>query len=166
MSHAPDHPADVSILSTRLQPHRSMTRGQFHVLLLAVGAGGIVATIPFVVMGAWPVAGFMGIDVLAVYLAFRSNFRAARAYEDVHLTVLELTIAKVSARGHKSEWRFNPSWVRLKREEHEEFGTLRLDLVSKGRSLEIAAFLGPDQKTAFAERLSRGLAQARAGMRF
>ncbi len=166
MSDAPEHPADAAILSVRLRPHRSLTQGQVRVLLCAIGALGVVASLPFVLMGAWPVAGFMGLDVLAVYLAFKASFRSARAYEDVSLTVLELLVAKVSARGRRAEWRFNPSWVRLQRKQHEEFGTLRIDVVSRGRALEVASFLGPDQKAAFFDRLSRGLAQAKRGMHF
>jgi uncharacterized membrane protein len=166
LSHASHDPAEAPILTVRLRPHRSLSQSQFHVLLCAVGAGGVVASLPFLLMGAWPVAGFMGLDVLGVYIAFKASFRAARAYEDVNLTPLELSVAKVSARGQRAEWRFNPSWVRLRRKDHEEFGLLRLDLVSRGRALEIASFLGPDQKAEFADRLGRGLAEARAGLRY
>ncbi len=157
---------DAVLLSVRLSPHRSMTRAQMRLLLAGVGAVSFVTTLPFVMMGAWPVAGFMGLDVLAVYLAFKASFRAARAYEDVHLTALELMLAKVSARGRRAEWRFNPSWVRLERHDHAEFGTQRLDLVSRGRKVEIAGFLGPGEKAGFADRLARALALARRGFRF
>ncbi len=165
MSEITDHPADRPILSMRLRPHRSLSRQQFHILLLAVGAGGVVASIPFLLMGAWPVAGFMGLDVLGVYVAFKASFRSARAYEDVTLSVLELLVAKVSARGSRAEWRFNPSWVRLQRKDHDEFGLLRVDVVSRGRALEVGSFLGPDQKAEFADRLARALAEAKRGMR-
>ena len=59
----------------------------------------------------------------------------------------------------------NPSWVRLERVEHEEFGTQRLALVSRGRSLEVGDLLGPDQKAELANRFSRALALARRGPR-
>lgn len=166
MSHATDDPADRPLLSVRLTPHRSLSPQQFHVLLATLAGAGIFLGLPFVLMGAWPVAGFMGLDVLAIYVAFKLSYRAARAYEDVNLTPLELMVAKVSARGRRAEWRFNPSWVWLRRQEHEEFGTLRVDLVSRGQALEIASFLGPDQKADFADRLAGALAQAKAGMRF
>ena len=159
-------PADAVLFSTRLRPHRSLSRKQVRVLLAGIGAVSLVATLPFVIMGAWPVAGFMGLDVLAVYFAFRASFRSARAYEDVRVTTMELLLAKVSPRGVRAEWRFNPSWVRLERETHEEFGTQRLDLVSRGRRVEVAGFLGPDAKAGFADRLSRALAEARRGFRF
>lgn len=158
--------ADAVLFTARIHPHRSLTPAQVRVVISMVGGLSFVATLPFVIMGAWPVAGFMGLDVLAVYLAFKASFRAARGYEDVRVTVLELLLAKVNPRGRRAEWRFNPSWVRLERKTHEEFGVQRLDLVSRGDRIEVAGFLGPDQKAAFAEDLARALAQARRGFRF
>ena len=100
------------------------------------------------------------------YIAFKANYRAAQAYEDVKVTAFELLVAKVSAKGQRAEWRFNPAFVRLEREEDEEFGTLRLALVSRGKSVEVAAFLGPDEKADFARALTQALAEARRGPRF
>jgi uncharacterized membrane protein len=166
--HTPEEvdPHEQRIFAVRLHPHRSLTRRNFHILIMIFSATSFFATLPFVIIGAWPVAGFMGLDVALLYFAFRANFRAARAYEDVRVTPLELMLAKVSPRGVKAEWRFNPSWVRLHKEEHEEFGVQRLALVSRGQSVEIANFLGPSEKARFANGLSRALAEARRGPRF
>ena len=159
-------PANSVLFATRLHPHRSLTAAQFRTLLVCVAAASFVATVPFVIMGAWPVAGFMGLDVLGVYIAFKVNFRAARAYEDVEVTTVELLLAKVDPKGLRAEWRFNPSWVRLERKEHIEFGMQRLDLVARGRRIEVASFLGPDAKERFADDLGRALAEARRGFRY
>ena len=157
---------DARLLSARLTPHRSLGPRGFRILLIAVGFVSLVWSLPFVVMGAWPVAGFMGLDVALVYFAFRASYRAARAYEDILVTPLELSLAKVSARGARREWRFSPSFVRLERQEHEEYGVMRLDLVSRGRRVEVAGFLGPDAKADFARDLSQALHKARRGPRF
>ena len=63
----------------------------------------------FLLLGAWPVFGFFGLDVLLVYSPFRANFREARAYEEVTVTPSELTVRKVSHRGGVGEWTLNPS---------------------------------------------------------
>ena len=151
------------LFDVRLNPHRSLGPRGFRVFMLVCFACTAFASLPFYLMGAWPVVGFMGLDVLALYLAFRVNFRAAHAYEELHLTSLELLFARVSKHGARREWRFNPSWVRFERVEHEEFGTQRLALVSGGRSLEVGAFLGPDQKAELATQFTRALARARRG---
>lgn len=157
---------DPRLFAARLQPHRSLNRRNFHLLLMFYLAANLVSSLPFIIMGAWPVAGFMGLDVALLYIAFQANFRAARAYEDVLVTPFELFLAKVSAKDQRAEWRFNPAFVRLEREEHEEFGTQRLALVSRGKSVEVAGFLGPGEKADFASALARALAEARRGPRF
>lgn len=162
----PVDPVAEQLLHVRLVPHRSLSAGNFRLLMGVVAMIGTASSLPFLIMGAWPVAGFMGADVLLVYLAFKANFKAARAYEDVCVTPLELSLAKVSAKGLRREFRFNPSWVRLHKEEHEEFGIQRLSLRSRGRSVEVAGFLGPDAKAEFASGLTRALNEARRGPRF
>jgi uncharacterized membrane protein len=131
--------------------------------MLCIGVLSFVSGMLFLSIGAWPVFGFLGLDVLLIYWAFRANFRAARAYEVVTVTASELTVRKVSHRGGVREWALNPLWVRLDRIVHEEFGIERLFLVSRGRRLPIAAFLGPDEKASFARALSTALGEAKRG---
>ena len=69
--------------------------------------------------------GFLGLDVLLVYLAFRLNFSAAKAYEEVTVTPSELRVRKVSHLGRAREWVLNPLWVKLDRVVHAEFGVER-----------------------------------------
>jgi uncharacterized membrane protein len=159
-------PFDEPLFKTRLTPHRSLTPRGFSLLIAIFCLAQGVFAIPFLVMGAWPVAGFMGLDALALYIAFRISFRDARAYETLDVTPLELVFAKVGAGGRRREWRFNPSWVRLEQTVHEEFGTQSVALVFRGEAIEVGSFLGPDQKAELAKNLTRALAAARLGPRF
>jgi uncharacterized membrane protein len=131
--------------------------------MLGIGGVSFVAGVMFLLIGAWPVFSFLGLDVLLIYWAFRINYRAARAYEEVTVTTSELTVRKVSHRGSVREWTLNPLWVRLERVAHEEFGIERLFLISHGRRLSIAACLGPDEKASFAGALSTALSEAKRG---
>ncbi len=154
---------EPKIFSATITPHRSLTLRGFRILMLCLGALSIASGVLFVSIGAWPVFGFFGLDVLFLYVAFRANFRAARAYEEVTITQSELTVRKVSHRGGVREWTLNPVWVRLERIVHAEFGIERLFLVSHGRRLLIAAALGPDEKASFARALSTALGEAKRG---
>jgi uncharacterized membrane protein len=154
---------DPKIFSAVITPHRSLTPRGFLIFMLCLGTLSFISGMSFVLMGAWPVFGFFGLDVLLVYLAFRANYRAARAYEEVTVTASELTVRQVSHRGAVREWTLNPLWVRLERIVHEEFGIERLFLVSRGRRLPIAAFLGPSEKASFALALSDALGEAKRG---
>lgn len=154
---------EQAIYAVRLRPHRSLSRGQAKGLVAVFSLACAAVSLPFFLMGAWPIVGFLGLDALGLWLAFELSFRSARAYEDVRLTPLELLLAKVSAKGAAREWRFNPAWVRVDRREHEEFGVEKLALVSHGRSVEFASFLGPEQKADVARDLSHALARAQRG---
>jgi uncharacterized membrane protein len=109
------------------------------------------------------VSGVFGLDVLLVYLAFRANYRSARAYEEVTVTASELTVRKVNHHGGVRQWTLNPLWVQLDRIVHAEFGIERLFLISHGRRLAIAGFLSPAEKASFARALTSALGEARRG---
>ncbi|HEY1364185.1 MAG TPA: DUF2244 domain-containing protein [Xanthobacteraceae bacterium] len=158
-----DHAREPTIFSAVLTPHRSLSRGGFLVLMLVLGGISFATGMVFLLAGAWPVFGFCGLDVLLVYLAFKVSYRRAKAYEQVTVTPSELTVRKVSHYGRISEWTLNPLWVRLDRVVHAEFGIERLFLVSHGRRLAIAGFLGPEEKASFALALSAALGEAKRG---
>ena len=101
--------------------------------------------------------------MLLIYVAFKVSYRTAAAYEQVTMTPSTLTVRKVSHRGKVAEWTLNPVWVRLQREANEELGIERLFLVSHGRRLPVATFLGPREKANFANALSAALGEARRG---
>jgi uncharacterized membrane protein len=154
---------EPAIFSAVITPHRSLGRVGFWILIGVYGAVSFAAGIAFLMMGAWPVFGFFGLDVLLLYWAFRLNYRHAAAYEEVTVTPAALTVRKVSHRGRAREWVLNPLWVRLDKAVHEEFGIERLFLVSRGKELPIAAFLGPDEKASFAKALGTAIGEAKRG---
>ena len=155
--------AEPAIFAAVITPHRSLSSTGFLALMLAIGTVSFTSGMLFLMLGAWPVFGFLGLDVLLIYVAFRANFRAARAYEEVTVTASELTVRKVNHRGGVREWTLNPLWVKLDRSVHAEFGIERLFLVSQGRWLSIAGFLGPEEKASFAQALSAALGEAKRG---
>jgi len=163
MSRDHDHPAEPTIFSAIITPQRSLGRTGFIVLMVVFGAVSFIAGMVFLIAGAWPVLAFFGLEFALVYWAFRANYHAARAYEEVTVKPSELLVRKVSHHGKVREWTLNPLWVRLDRIVHDEFGIERLFLVSHGRRLTIAGFLGPQEKESFAHALSAALGEARRG---
>jgi uncharacterized membrane protein len=151
------------LFSALLTPHRSLSRTGFLVLMGFVCAVSFVAGMAFLIMGAWPVLGFFGLDALAIWWAFRINNRTARASEEITVTPSELRVRRTSHRGHVVEWVLNPLWVRLDRTEDPEFGIERLYLVSRGRRVSIGSFLGPDEKASFSKALLAALHAAKRG---
>ena len=152
-----------ALFSALLTPHRSLGRTGFAVLMGALLFGWVVTGAFFLSRGAWPVFGFFGLDVLAIYWAFRINFRHARASEEITVTPSELRVRRTSHRGHVVEWVLNPLWVRLDQKGDAEFGIERLYLVSRGRRVSIGSFLGADEKSSFAKALLAALQAAKRG---
>ena len=155
-----------TLFSARVTPHRSLNRTGFLVLMTFIGAVSFIAGIAFWMMGAWPVLGFFGLDVLVIYWAFRINFRSADATEDIMLTPSELRVRRVSHRGRLIEWSFNPLWVQLEQTGDPEFGIEHLYLVSRGRRVSVGHFLGPDEKASFAKALLAALQTAKRGITY
>jgi uncharacterized membrane protein len=169
---APDSPkhldsgAEAVVFKARLTPYRSLDRRGHMILFGFIFGVTIIVSIPFYILGALPIVGFFGLDALLLWLAFRLSNARARAYEEIVVTHIELLFRRMTWRGRFSEWRFNPLWVKLAREDHVEFGTQRIALVEGGRSVEMGAFLGPHEKADFAGALKAALAEARRGPRY
>ena len=158
-----DPPLDQpTLFSARVTPHRSLNRTGFLVLMAFIGVVSFVAGVAFCLMGAWPVLGFFGLDVLVIYWAFRVNFRSADATEDIVMTPSELRVRRVSHRGHVMEWTLNPLWVQLEQTGDPEFGIERLYLVSRGRRVSIGQLSGTRRKGKLFQSLTGGAADRQA----
>src|ERR1700687_1261731 len=96
-----------------LVPHRSLPPRGFHLLMLLLGLVSLAMGIGFVSIGAWPVCGFFGLDVAALYLAFRISYRRARQREILRLAGDDFTVERVGIRGERAVWRFQPFWLRV-----------------------------------------------------
>ena len=155
--------AEPVLFSALLTPHRSLNRTGFLLLMAFLSLISFAAGMVFLMLGAWPVVGFFGLDILAVYLAFKINFRRAQGCEEIWVTPSQLRLRRVSHRGHAVEFVLNPLWVRLNKVAHEEFGIEKLYLVSRGNSVSIGSFLSPDEKASFANALMEALQAARRG---
>ena len=158
-----DSSAEPKLFTALLTPHRSLSRTGFLALMLFVGGVSFVAGVAFLMMGAWPVFGFLGLDVLAIWWAFRVNYRRGEDTEEIIVTPTELRVRRVSHRGQVAEWVLNPLWVQLDQVTHAEFGIEQLFLVSRGRRVSIARFLGPDEKASFVKALMAALQAAKRG---
>jgi uncharacterized membrane protein len=143
-----------------LHPHTSLTPRGFFLLMAVVGLVSFCAGIAFVLIGAWPVFGFFGLDVLLVYFAFKLNYRDARRYEILRLTDSLLTVERVAPSGRRERWRFQPYWLQVEMDDRPAAKNA-LTLRSHGRILEIGSFLTQDEKIDLANALRAELNKLR-----
>lgn len=151
-------PADAEgplFMDAVLTPHRSWSAGAFKWMLIAViGVNAAVAAF-FVAQGAFPVAGFLGLDVLALWLAFRANYRAGRCAERVQVGGEEVRLTRRDAKGREDQWRASLLFARVSR---DQSGVI----IRAGRgAMRVASFLSPPERKDFAAALDEALWRAR-----
>lgn len=150
--------ADQPVFVAELVPYRSLGRKGFRIMLMlsglvCFGYGGF-----FLFTGAWPVGFFFGLDFLLLYGAFRLNYRAAKAREEVSVSRNKVTVRKFTPSGRMTEFQWNPFWARFFVRRHEEFGILSMSVYGQGRSTDVGSFLNPDDRESFAKAFQRALA--------
>jgi len=148
------------LFDAELRPHRSLSPRGFGILMLVVGCTAFGVALGFLLAGAWPVFGFMGLDVLLLFLAFRWSYRTGRTVETVSLTEAALTIRRIDHWGAQREWQFQPYWVRLTSDGPEVPGGA-ITLGSHGRSVRIGAFLTADERQSLHQSLTQALGRLR-----
>lgn len=123
-----------------------------------IGTVSFIAGGFFVWLGAWPVFGFFGLDVVLIYWAFKKNFSDCETREIIELTEQDIVVQRFLPKKPVREYRVNRHWARLELAEdkaRELIGALTIR--SHGKIIEIASFLGPDERKGFYRELSRAL---------
>ncbi|WP_309082543.1 DUF2244 domain-containing protein [Chelativorans sp.] len=154
--------ADAPFFKALLVPHRSLSRAGFAVLMGALLFVWLTIGAYFMSIGAWPIFGFFGLDVLAIYIAFRVNYRAARIREEISLSRTNLHIRKVPLSGRIEEHSFNPFWARFHVQRHAEMGITGMAVEAREKRVLLGGFLNPDDRESFAAAFGQALATAKA----
>ncbi|MFC3205675.1 DUF2244 domain-containing protein [Aquamicrobium soli] len=154
-------PADEPFFEALLTPHRSLGHTGFMLIMGALLFSWAVTGAIFLSYGAWPVFGFFGLDVIGLYIAFRLNYRAARAREEVSVSRTALDIRKVAPSGKAEAHHFNPFWARFSVARHSEIGITGMEVEGQGDRVAIGSFLNPDDRESFAAAFSRALSKAK-----
>jgi uncharacterized membrane protein len=148
--------ADASTVyfATSLAPHRSLSPEGFKWLIGVAIAANLLIGVPMLVLGAWPVFGFMGLDVWLLWFLFKRSYLDARRSETLLLTDRELIVVRVGLDGEREEHRLEAYWLRLERGE-------RLVAASRGNRVVLGRFLSPPELDDLADRLQAAMAEMR-----
>lgn len=147
-----------------LVPHRSLTPRGFFILMAMVSAVCFSSGMVFLVMGAWPVMGFFGLDVLIIYVAFKLNYRSGRMFETLDLDRNNLNITRIHPSGKRESFDFNPYWTRVKLDEGVD-GRTSLSVYLHDQAVTFGAFLNDDERREFAGVLRDALYDVKNGRR-
>ncbi len=158
-----DDPASgrgARVFDAILYPNRSLPNSGFRLVMgVVIGANFLFGTF-FYAIGAWPVIGFCGLDILAVWLAFKISYRQGRLRERVRITDDEMLVARVLPSGHETRWRLQPFWTRVHIDRPVGHDS-HVKVTSKGGTLLLGAFLSPEERGRFADALEHALGRCR-----
>jgi uncharacterized membrane protein len=158
-NHSPPGEAPL-MFDAVLAPHRSLSPLGFYIVMAVACGLSSVLGLAFFLMGAWPVVGFLGLDILLLWGAFRLSYRSGRLRETLQLSRDNLTVRRTLPSGRAREWRFQPYWLRVEIDTSAA-NRARLTLASHGRRLIIGAFLSPEERVELAEALRQALDKLR-----
>lgn len=147
-------------LDAVVEPPRSLSPKGFDRLMLTLGIVSVVLGCIFILVKAYPVAGFMGLDVLAVWLIFRAHFRAQGARTYVRVTAESVDVRKVDAKGRERRARLPSHFARVEFDRTAP-GPRSLSLSHSGRRYAIGEHLSQEERESLAQRLDHALAEAR-----
>ena len=142
-----------------LRPHRSLGPTGFFILMSAICVVSFAYGVVFIMIGAWPIFGFLGLDALLIYVAFRMSYRSGRLYETVQVSDDTLHITRVHPNGMTQSWKFNPYWAHVHMDEPPEHDS-QITVSSHGRKLVIGSFLTPEERLDFSKALKASLREA------
>ncbi len=147
-------------LDAVLYPHRSLSMPGFFALMAVLAGLSFAGGMYFVLHGAWPVMGFFGLDVLAVYVAFRLSYRSGRMTERVTLSNEALSVTRQLPSGTSDTWSFEPSWAQVEIGDDPRPDN-HLTLKVGQERLILGGFMAPAERIAFADTLRAALATRR-----
>ena len=148
-------------MDVRLTPHRSLPKAGFIALLIGLGVYNVLVAGFLILIGAYPVPVFLGLDFLAVFIAFRVNYSRSRNGERVQVTSDHVRVLHGEAPAERTVWTSPTAFTRVQVDrsgQHDANVRLRLS----NRAMRVGAGLGPKERHAFAEALQQAIRAARS----
>lgn len=150
-------PLDTAILFSRvLRPHRSSTKRALRIMTYFILCLFGPTALLFLVMGAWPVFGFMGVEIIGLIYALHLNHRYGAAFEAITITDREFRFSKVDHWGKRRHWSFQPQWLQVRYDQPSK----QLIAGTHGKRITIGTFLTEDEREALCEILKSELRRA------
>ena len=148
-------------MDAEIKPNRSLSERGFIALISVITLINAATAILFVRMGAPWVPLFLGIDVLALAVAFTVSFRSGRYVERVQVSASDVTVTRVTPRASEVVWASPTAFTRVNTDRDEEDRVVACRLALSGRETAVAAALSPGERGEFARALEAAIWEAR-----
>ncbi|MCE2516452.1 MAG: DUF2244 domain-containing protein [Alphaproteobacteria bacterium] len=146
----PDHNSRETPRLT-LWPHRSLSPRAFKIMMMVLGGMMLSMGLVFFLIGAWPVIGFMGLEIAVLWMAFKLNYKAAKRRENLSATSTTFRIERVSPEGQTEVDELPSPWLKARLEPNtppEDNLRVQQKLIvsSHGKQAEVGSFLHASEK--------------------
>jgi len=148
-------------MDAEIRPNRSLSERGFIILISVITIANVASAAVFVRMGAHFVLPFLGIDLLAVIVAFLASFRAGRVIERIQVSPAEVKVTYETPKDSRVVWESPTAFTRITLERDEEDRVMALHLALSGRETAVAAALSPGERGEFAKALEEAIWKAR-----
>ena len=143
-----------------LWPYRSLSLQGFRILIAVLASLMSLIGLGFYLIGAWPVIGFMGLEIFIVWYAFKCNYRSGQLVETVAITPKQVDITRIDWRGRSKTICLEGVWIKAELDTKEK-RKCRLYLRQHANKLEIGAFMPSAEKPPLAAALNETFARLR-----
>lgn len=151
----------LTLFQATLTPHRSLSPRGLLMVAGAILAASIAINGVFITVGAWPVAGFSGVEIGLALLLLRLHARIRRRAETILLTDTEAVVTTTSKDGTRRTHTLPIGWLRVELTERPA-RVPALNLRHRDAAIEVGSELGEDDKRALAQALEQALHRARS----
>lgn len=148
-------------MDAEIRPNRSLSERGFIILITVVTLANVASAAVFVHMGAHFVLPFLGVDILAVVVAFTVSYRSGKVVERVQVSPSQVRITRESPKASMLIWESPTAFTRVTTELDDEDRVLSLRLALSGRETAVAAALSPGERRDFARALEDAIWRAR-----
>lgn len=147
-------------LDAHIRPNRSLPNPGFYAVMTALVIFSFLAGIAFISIGAWPVIGFFGLDILLVWMCFKLNYRDGKRLEIVRITHEDIEVVRQGPTGLQSRYRMPAAWTKVQLTGKGEPDS-QARLSAMGKNLIIGSFLSPKEREGLADAVQSALDEAR-----
>lgn len=144
-----------------LRPNQSLSRTAFFVVMGVVAGVNLISGLAFFAIGAIPIIGFLGLDALIVWLAFRACFRNQRQWTRVRVTAEHLRVDHENSKGEFSAVELPSAFTRIELAEPLTANSW-LTLAHRQEAYVIGRFLTIDERKSLSLALKDALKNARS----
>jgi len=148
-------------MDAEIKPNRSLSERGFVILVSVITIANVASAAVFVKMGAHYVAPFLGLDLVAVLVAFGASYKSGRVIERVQVSPSAVRITYETAKAHRVVWESPTAFTRVTTECDGEDRVMSLRLALSGRETAVAAALSPGERREFARALEEAIWKAK-----